>query len=222
MEEGRRHDCSNGPSAILPPSIKARVQRFRHPPIRGATSFRPRWGVESHLIVEEVGRLAGRVTIPSPTKELVATWDRPTAAATRDAAKMRDRRRAVVRSRSSSASADACVSGAGVVSEETFLDAAAVLAALSSLDGIHHSLESGLRSVVSDAEALIADGWVGTAGEAFRDHFQQVRAEAEQLLIDAREIVGRIPDVVSELSSVDDSNSEQIGRQAPSSLNIRT
>ncbi|MFI6310160.1 WXG100 family type VII secretion target [Nocardia fusca] len=77
---------------------------------------------------------------------------------------------------------------------DTVLDAGAVLAAVNSLNGIHQSLESGLGSVVTDAEALISGGWAGLAADGIRDHFQQVRNQFEQLLTDAREIVGHIPE----------------------------
>ncbi|MEU4313989.1 WXG100 family type VII secretion target [Nocardia sp. NPDC024068] len=104
--------------------------------------------------------------------------------------------------------------------DDTVLDAGAVLAAVNSLNGIHQSLESGLGSVVTDAEALISGGWAGLAADGFRDHFEQVRTQVEQLLTDAREIVGHIPSVVAELGKVDDGNSEQLGSRAPSSLNL--
>jgi hypothetical protein len=65
------------------------------------------------------------------------------------------------------------------------------------------------------------------AAAGFRDHFEQVRTQVEQvrtqveqLLTDAREIVGHIPSVVAELGGVDDGNSEQLGSQAPSLLDL--
>ncbi|TLF96633.1 hypothetical protein FEK35_28195 [Nocardia cyriacigeorgica] len=107
-----------------------------------------------------------------------------------------------------------------MTSDNMFFDAAAVSAAMRSLDVIHQSLESGLSVVSTEAEALIADGWAGTAADAFRDHFHQIRAEAEQLLVDAREIAGMVPAVVDRFTVTDKANSDQLV-QAPSSLKIQ-
>ncbi|MFF0528808.1 WXG100 family type VII secretion target [Nocardia amikacinitolerans] len=67
--------------------------------------------------------------------------------------------------------------------------------------GIHQSLESGLSSIVADIEALLADGWSGTAAERFRSHYEAVRSEAEKVLADGREIMARVPQAVNLLTA---------------------
>ncbi|MGV9611538.1 WXG100 family type VII secretion target [Nocardia xishanensis] len=103
--------------------------------------------------------------------------------------------------------------------ENFFLDPAGMTAALRSMNGIHQSLESGLSSVVADIEALLADGWAGTAADRFRSHYETVRSEAEKLLFDGREIVARVPQAVDLLTSTDNATSTTI-EGASSSLDL--
>ncbi|MCP2290041.1 WXG100 family type VII secretion target [Nocardia amikacinitolerans] len=103
--------------------------------------------------------------------------------------------------------------------ENFFLDPAGMTATLRSMNGIHQSLESGLSSIVADIEALLADGWSGTAAERFRSHYQAVRSEAERVLADGREIVAHVPQVVNLLTDTDNATSATI-QGASSSLDL--
>nr|WP_040753452.1 WXG100 family type VII secretion target [Nocardia transvalensis] len=91
------------------------------------------------------------------------------------------------------------------------VDAAAVLAAKASLDGIHRSLESGFGTLVTEVETLLRDGWLGTSANGFGELFQSARGRFEHLLQEADQIAAAVPKAVDTITGTDRSNAGALG-----------
>lgn len=103
--------------------------------------------------------------------------------------------------------------------DELLLDSAAISAATNSLTSINQSLESGLRSVVTDIEQLLQGSWSGQAADSFRTLYEEGRKSFEQLMTDASSIMAAVPTVVDTLTGSDNTHAGDL-RNVQSSLDL--